>query len=57
MLYVSGRVVTRYAPVASVGRQMRPVGNGVSTHTNAWNTGTPFGSVTCPTMEGPGAST
>src|SRR5205807_8038117 len=54
--YVSERVVTAYVPSAAVGRQMRPVGKGVSTHTSAVATGAPSVVVTFPRICGPGSS-
>src|SRR6266850_7507954 len=53
-VYVCGRVVTVYEPSPAVGRQIRPVGNRVSTHTKAPQTGAPSVVVTLPRSWGPG---
>src|SRR6266850_750941 len=41
MTYVAGRVVTAYEPSKPLGRQMRPVVNGVSAHTKTSGTASP----------------
>src|SRR6266542_3879098 len=51
--YVDGRVDTAYAPSKPLGRQMRPVVNGVSTQTKTSGTASPASLRTRPLICGP----